>query len=296
MSGSGKTTFLRSLAEYRNFLSLNLYEQKIEAARRELYEYHNYINHLVKQAELDKEQVRIANTVYHREKLLFDEGLTAEAECEKAQQALLDRQQGREQLLTSLSSARIQEAKLQQTIIELRMEQSHEHDRLTVELRTAADNLRASIGEWELTYLFVSPASGILSYNQVWQENQNVATGEKAFSIVAKHPGRIIGKIKLPADGSGKVLEGQRVNISISGYPYMEYGFLTGRVLSVSLLADEENVYTVTVKLPQDLHTSYGKPLNFKGELTGTAEVMTDERSLTSRMLSPLRYLWEKNK
>lgn len=89
-------------------------------------------------------------------------------------------------------------------------------------------------------------------------------------------------------------MPGQRVNISVTGYPYMEFGFLTGKVVSVSLLADEENTYTVTVNLPQDLRTSYGRTLEFKGELTGTAEVMTDERSVTERLFSPLRYLWEK--
>ena len=109
------------------------------------------------------------------------------------------------------------------------------------------------------------------------------------FSIVAKAPGSIIGKIKLPAGGSGKVMPGQRVNISVTGYPYMEFGFLTGKVMSVSLLADDESAYTVTISLPQDLCTSYGKQLEFKGELTGMAEVMTDERSVTERLLSPLR-------
>ena len=74
----------------------------------------------------------------------------------------------------------------------------------------------------------------------------------------------------------------------------MECGFLTGEVQSVSLLASEDNMYTVTVGLPQNLYTSYGKQLDFKGELSGTAEVMTDERSVTARLLSPLRYLWEK--
>jgi HlyD family secretion protein len=53
-------------------------------------------------------------------------------------------------------------------------------------------------------------------------------------------------------------------------------------------------MYTVTVGLPQNLYTSYGKQLDFKGELSGTAEVMTDERSVTARLLSPLRYLWKK--
>jgi predicted ATP-grasp superfamily ATP-dependent carboligase len=73
----------------------------------------------------------------------------------------------------------------------------------------------------------------------------------------------------------------------------MEFGFLTGKVVSVSLLADEENTYTVTVNLPQDLRTSYGRTLEFKGELNGTAKVTTDKRSVTERVFSPLRYLWE---
>lgn len=64
-----------------------------------------------------------------------------------------------------------------------------------------------------------------------------------------------------------------------------EKSFITREGVSVSLLADDENTYTVTVNLPQDLRTSYGKVLNFKGELVGTAEVMTDERSLMERIV-----------
>ncbi|MCD8094227.1 MAG: HlyD family secretion protein [Bacteroides sp.] len=291
---SAYVSFLKSLTDCRNFLSLDLYKQKVDATRKELQEYRNYINHLKKQAELDKEQVQIAETSHRREKKLFDEGLTAQSEYEEAKQTFLNKQQGREQLMTSLSSAKIQEAQLQQSIIETQMEQSREANNLITALKAARNELEVSISDWELTYLFSSPASGILSYNNIWQKNQNVNSGDKVFSIVAKETGNIIGKIKLPVNGSGKVMPGQRVNISVTGFPYMEFGFLTGKVISVSLLADDESTYTVTVSLPQDLRTSYNKILEFKGKLSGTAEVMTDERSVTERLLSPLRYLWEK--
>ncbi|WP_288241129.1 HlyD family efflux transporter periplasmic adaptor subunit [uncultured Bacteroides sp.] len=287
-------TFTKSLTDYRNFLSLDLYEQKIEATCKELQEYRNYIKHLNRQAELDKEQVRIAETVHSREKKLFGEGLTAQSDYEEAKQVFLNRQQGQEQMMTSLSSAKIQEAQLQQNILETRMEQSREANSLGTALKAAYNELQVSIEDWKMTYLFISPAGGILSYNNVWQKNQNVNSGDKVFSIVASQTGDIIGKIKLPVNGSGKVKPGQRVNISVTGYPYMEFGFLTGTVVSVSLLTDSDNMYTVTVSLPQDLCTSYGKVLNFNGELTGIAEVMTDERSVTGRLLEPLRYLWEK--
>ena len=287
-------SFIKCLTDYRNFLSIDLYAQKEQAACKELQEYQKYIRHLNKQAELDEEQVQIASATHSREKKLFDKGLISKADYEEAQQTYLNRRQGREQLMTSLSSARIQEAQLQQNIVEIRMERNREANTISTSLKSALNDLQVSISDWELGYLFTSPASGILSYNNIWQKNQNVNVGDKVFSIVASTPGDIIGKIKLPVSGSGKVCPGQRVNISVTGYPYMEFGFLTGEVLSVSLLASEDNMYTVTVSLPQNLCTSYGKQLDFKGELSGTAEVMTDERSVTARLLSPLRYLWEK--
>lgn len=287
-------SFIRSLTDYRNFLSIDLYSQKEKAACKELQEYQKYIVHMNKQAELDKEQVEIASATHSREKKLYDKGLISKADYEVAQQSYLNRRQGHEQMMTSLSSARIQEAQLQQNIVEIRMERNREANTLNASLKSALNDLRVSISDWELGYLFSAPAGGILSYNNVWQRNQNVNAGDKVFSIVASAPGDIIGKIKMPVNGSGKVSPGQRVNISVAGYPYMEYGFLTGEVTAVSLLTNEDKMYTVTVSLPQSLRTSYGKQLDFKGELSGTAEVMTDERSVTARLLSPLRYLWEK--
>lgn len=287
-------SFLRNLTDYRNFLTLDLYEQKVEATVRELNEYRNYIGHLQRQVELDKQQSSIAETVHDREKGLYEDGLTAKAEYEKAQQELLSKRQGTEQLMTSLSTARIQEAQLEQSMIETKMEREREKNTQLTALKTALDELKTHMDDWELSFLFVSPANGILSYNDVWQKNQNVNGGDKVFSIVAEDTGAIIGKIKLPDSGSGKVKPGQRVNISVTGYPYMEFGFLTGQVQTVSLLADEAGTYTVTVSLPQELNTSYGKTLDFSGELAGTAQILTDERSVTARLLSPLQYLWEK--
>ena len=288
-------TFLRNLTDYRNFCSLNLYEQKIEATRRELQEYRNYIAHLKRQELLDKEQLEIATVVRNREKLLYDKGLIAKASYEEAQMTFLNKQQNSESLQSSLSSARIQEAQLRQNMIETEMERNREANSLMTQLKTSYDALLVGIEEWKLSYLFVAPSDGVLSYNNIWQRNQNVSAGDKVFSIVTQAPGSIIGKIKLSATGTGKVRPGQRVNISVDSYPYLEFGFLTGEILSVSLLPDDESVYTATVSLPQDLCTSYGKPMEFKGELTGTAEILTDERSVTLRLLSPLRYLSEKH-
>lgn len=290
---SAYTGFIKSLTEYRDFLKLDLYKEKEEAARRELNEYQIYISHLHNEVNLNKEELKLALSSYSREEILYKKGLVSASDYEKEQQAYLASKRGTEQMQTTLSSARIQEAKLHQTIVEIQLEQNQKANSLQVALQTAYDQLQVSINNWKLAYLFTAPTDGILSYNEVWQKNQNITAGDKVFSVVAENSGAVIGKAKLPVSNSGKVKSGQRVNIRLTGYPYMEYGFLTGKVSSISLLSNEDS-YTVTVELPDTLQTSYNHILEFQGELSGSAEVLTDERSFTARLLGPLRYLWEK--
>ena len=268
-------------------------KEKEEAARRELNEYQIYISHLHNEVNLNKEELKLALSSYSREEILYKKGLVSASDYEKEQQAYLASKRGTEQMQTTLSSARIQEAKLHQTIVEIQLEQNQKANSLQVALQTAYDQLQVSINNWKLAYLFTAPTDGILSYNEVWQKNQNITAGDKVFSVVAENSGAVIGKAKLPVSNSGKVKSGQRVNIRLTGYPYMEYGFLTGKVSSISLLSNEDS-YTVTVELPDTLQTSYNHILEFQGELSGSAEVLTDERSFTVRLLGPLRYLWEK--
>ena len=95
--------------------------------------------------------------MHSREKKLFGEGLTAQSDYEEAKQVFLNRQQGQEQMMTSLSSAKIQEAQLQQNILETRMEQSREANSLGTALKAAYNELQVSIEDWKMTYLFISP-------------------------------------------------------------------------------------------------------------------------------------------
>ena len=116
--------------------------------------------------------------------------------------------------MTSLSSARIQEAAVAAKHHRNTNGAKPESNNLNVALETAYNELQVSINDWELAYLFVSPANGILSYNHIWQKEPETSVAETRCSPNrSQSPGRIIGKIKLPAGGSGKVMPGQRVNI-----------------------------------------------------------------------------------
>lgn len=68
---SAYTGFIKSLTEYRDFLKLDLYKEKEEAARRELNEYQIYISHLHNEVNLNKEELRLALSSYSREEILY---------------------------------------------------------------------------------------------------------------------------------------------------------------------------------------------------------------------------------
>ena len=146
----------------------------------------------------------------------------------------------------------------------------------------------------ELKYILKAPTDGIITFTKIWSENQFVRENETVFTVIPEQPGEIIGKIDLPIKGSGKVKEGQEVNIKFDNYPYLEYGLVKGKIKTISLVPEEDH-YFVEVDLINGLVTFYGKELEFNQEMPGDAEIITEKLSLLSRIMNPIKYLIEKN-
>ena len=103
----------------------------------------------------------------------------------------------------------------------------------------------------------------------------------------------IVGKLLLPMQGSGKVNKGQKVNVKLQNFPYMEYGMISGIINNISLVPNDSHYY-VEVVFPAGLKTNYGKTLQFSQNLQGSAEIITDDRRLLHRIIQPLRSIWNR--
>ncbi|GHT75039.1 hemolysin [Bacteroidia bacterium] len=284
------STFLKTITNYDNFLSFNSINKEKEALNLQISGHKRYSSTLEKQWHLKQEELEIAQATFDREKQLFNKGIIAQAELEAAENALLNTRQSLQQLQTSMASDQIEAAQLSENVSKLDIQYIREKNSLLSDLKTAYSELLSAIENWEQIYVLVSPIAGTVTFDSFWTSNQFVNAGDKVLAVVPDVPGEIIGRIQTPAVGSGKIKTGQRVNIKINDYPYMEYGSLQGEVRNISLISNGKN-YAVEVKLRRGLQTSIGKKLDFAGELTGTAEIMTDDRSLFSRIFSPLKYL-----
>ena len=157
-------------------------------------------------------------------------------------------------------------------------------------------NLNAQINFWRNDYLLISPVEGTVTFTKFWSENQSVMKDEPVLSIVPFETGDIVGRINLKMQRSGKVLTGQKVNIKLSGYPYLEYGMVRGIVETKSLVPAGD-AYIIEVGLPSGLTTLYGRKLDFTQNMQGNAEIITDDDlRLLQRVINPFRYLASKNR
>ena len=117
-----------------------------------------------------------------------------------------------------------------------------------------------------------------------------INAGERLATIIPNEETIIIARAFIPSSGLGKVEPGQKVNIKLSGFPYLEYGVLTGVVNTISLIPEEEG-YVAEIKLSDGMKSSYSETLIFIQQMDGTADIITEETRLIYRLINPLRTL-----
>ncbi len=287
-------SFLKSCNDYNNFVQLNLLERKIELLKQQIEIQNQYYNRLNKQSEFQKEDLEIAKTEFKRDSSLFVGKVTAESEFSKSKSAFIQRKQIYESAITNLLNVKLQISQLEQQIVELQLQIQEQNKQYTQAVEQSFNTLQNSVKQWKQQYLFISSINGTVAFTTVRSENQNVTIGDKVFTIIPEKESRMIGRIIMPMQGSGKVMIGQKVNIKFYNFPYMEFGMVIGKVKSISLISSESN-YIVEIDFPNGLKTNYGKVLLFSQEMKGSAEIITEDIRLIERLFNPIRALISKN-
>ncbi len=122
-------------------------------------------------------------------------------------------------------------------------------------------------------------------------------------ALIGDPPGKIrllpdvkykdVGKAKAVAQNSGKLKTRQDVNIRLANYPDREFGIVKGKVKSISLTPDKDGNLLLDISLPKGLITSYKKDILFQQEMSGTADVITEDLRLIERLLYQFRSMFK---
>lgn len=282
------------LDSYSNFIILDYYGKKLDLLGDEIKKYKVYYSRLTNQRNMLERELILARRQFTRDSLLYDGQVISVDDYEQSESEFIKKNHNFEQSRVNLSEATIQISQLEQEVLDLKLKKQEELNMLKNQLVESFRNLRAAVAEWELKYVLKSPDNGYVSLSRYWSEGQFVSADHPVMVIVPKRPGELIGRLQLSLHRSGKVKPNQKVLIRLENYPYLEFGMLQGVVANISLVPDEQE-HIVEIKFPVGLKTNYGTELEFRQEMTGTAEIITDERPLLLRILEPFKSMWEKN-
>ncbi|OXA93985.1 hypothetical protein [Flavobacterium hercynium] len=69
---------------------------------------------------------------------------------------------------------------------------------------------------------------------------------------------------------------------------------LSGKIKNISLTPDKEGNLWIDVTLPKKLETSYHKIIPFQQEMSGNAEIITEDLRLIERLLYQFRDIFRR--
>lgn len=227
--------------------------------------------------------------------ILYSSGLISEEEFSKTHNAFLSNQQSKLETLSSNLAKKAEIKAIDLELTKVNINREEELESAYISMISSYNVLMAQINQWKENNLFIAPISGTLQYLDFLQENMFVETAKEVFSVTP-HNNTIIGEMQIPIQGAGKVKVGQDVVVKISDYPYNEYGYIRGKINSISSLsrsihsANGNNyVYLAMVTFPEGKKTNYGKYLPLNDETLGIANIVCAKKKLIQRLFDNLR-------
>jgi multidrug resistance efflux pump len=287
----------------------NLQTGEIQADYAVLYEainnYNFFLNNTYYSSKLtdignqEKNNAQIEKTIRDREeilnaqlkveewkdsvnKILLRDKVISPGEYNEIKKGYLAQHLNDEDNLNTLLQNRQLHKELQKNISDVRQQYKTGEKDVILSVRAAAKKIKGLIGIWEKQYVLKTPAAGRIVFFRIRKTNQYVNAGTPLFMIVPSSRSYEI-RATLPLYKAGKVKTGQPVLLKLSEYPYEEYGMVKAKVFSITDVAID-SAYSVELKLDDGLRTTRNRTIEFRPEISGTADIITNEKNILERI------------
>lgn len=293
------TNFTLSCQRYRDYITRAVIRKKSELVREQIDKQKEYYSQMQMQFSTGQEDLQYEEKNFVRDSSLFVMNVVSEQEFDESARRLLQARNSVISFKNQMTSTELSIIQLEQQLVELSIQEEGEALAFEQEIRTNLERLSAEIQNWKLTYLMTAPINGKVSFVHKWDVGQFVNASEHYLTIVPDEHQSVIGIVHIPQASFGKVDTGQKVNVKLEGYPYMEYGMLVGTIGHLSsvpeVLSNSQSApqYTAEILFENGMKTTYGRELRMIQKMNGSAEIITEERSLIMRFLDPVVALFK---
>jgi len=280
-------SFLSSLFTYERLNKFSVSLNRIRSERNKIRELISFRNTLEDQVENLNQELKLLENDAERDRKLYSENVISKKQLEEKERQLLVLKRQLQNVMLDLDNVDIQLLESERYISEFKSNSVEEVESARIDLFDKYENLLSLVWNWDRNYILRAPISGKVSLFDYWSENQIVNQSDEVFIVVPEKSNEIIGKVFLPIQNSGKLRIGQRAIIKLDDYAFQEYGTLKGVVKNLSIVP-RGNLYSVEIDVNNELKTSYGKKLDFRSEMRGNIEIITEDISLLNRVLYEL--------
>jgi multidrug resistance efflux pump len=284
------STFIKNYKALCYYIEEDPAGQEIRTLEPQLARYRERLQGYQQQANLLAREIELADRTYRRARELSNRKVLPAQDLDDKERELLQTRRALETAQIDIANTRLDIGRLEQDLAQLRIRDRQQRQDLRLALAESYKNLSSQLVVWERTYVLRAPIDGVVSLFRFWSDHQFVKVGDEVLTIVPDGNQAPVGRVMMPLANSGKVKPGHAVYIRLDNYPYQEFGLLRGVVKSISPVPREAR-YAIEVALPAALETTFGKRLDFRQEMQGRAEIVTEDLRLLERIFYRIRKL-----
>lgn len=277
--------FEQTLTQLQSLTSNGFYAQKRNFLNKELTDIGFMSRKLSEQQQIYLRDYNLAQNEFSKKQRLARQGVVSSSELSDAESKLLAKQISLKQAEAQLINNQSEQTGKQKELLELDKNLFEQKNTTSESLKT----LISAINAWKQKYIIAAPVAGKVFFQTTIQENQSVAIDQELFYIGSSKANQYIGDVNIPQDNFGKIKIGQKVIIRFNSYPAEEYGTVFGVMNYISEIPAKDNTYLVRISLPNGLLTTYNKKLTFRNGMLANVEIITEDRTLASKILYQFR-------
>lgn len=272
-----------------NYYQNKSFDLQILQLQQQLGTYTKLTRSLVLQQKLTSQELMLANERFKTDSLLYTKEVLSSLDYNNAKSTWLQQQRTAQGIEAAIINNEVQINELRKQLADTEIRKAEEQQKLEQEILNTRESLQAQLTTWKENFLYIAPADGKVAYLGFLENNFFVTPAKQLFTVMPNQ-GKMIARAELPLQGSGKVKEGQEVNIRLENYPFEQFGMLRGKIAAISSVPNEGK-YQLIIEIPQELLTTQKRKLEFRQQLTGTTEIITEDLRLLERFFYQFRKL-----
>lgn len=282
------------IEEFNENLKEKPFEKQIKFLTNKIHNSKMSLDSSKKLLELERKDFNIAKKRINRTRVLHSKGVITELEYEIKKQKFIQEEIQLEKYRSDLISKKEIIGTLQKQLSDLKIKKNHSKHELKDNINNIRKMLIGQIDNWKNLFLITSPINGTVSVFKEINEGDFVTAGSYILTILPPDNQELFAYGSYHVEKAGTISVGDKAIIKLDAYPYREYGSIDGHIEEISDFPIEGK-YSIKIKLPQRLNTGFKKNIQFKQRLTGNAELISNNRSLLSRIFYNFKYPIENN-